>query len=404
MWACGVTYVLLEPAAFRRYIKNTPGVFLIPRKERFMFSISLRAKKFAPAFFFSIFLMYAMALHGQDIGANSVTSHDEALQEDYTLKAVPILTGSGAYFSRVTAGQVQDAPSLSPLLLVPIGDNLLIEAKGALTDSYSKNAQGNYAGTVTYGMTYAQADYITRYVTVTAGRFTTPFGIYGERIAPNWIRALQVTPLIVPVTSLSSLGGMLRGGIPAGTQKVNFNYAFYFSSNNTNHILATDRSTGGRIGFFLPGPRLEFGASFQQVLQADRPHSAGVHFVWQPNALPLSVRSEYVRQSGLKGSGYWIESTYLLSQIPRMKKFEVVGRGQQFFAAGNLSAATIKKLGALGLDTKQADLGLNYYFRTDVRASSSYGRQFVQGRNANLWTIGMTYRFVSPLRPGGGAM
>jgi hypothetical protein len=149
---------------------------------------------------------------------------------------------------------------------------------------------------------------------------------------------------------------------------------------------------------------LEFGASFQQVLQADRPHSAGVHFVWQPNALPLTLRSEYVRQSGIKGSGYWIESAYLLKQIPLMKKVEVVGRGQQFYAAGNLPAATVKKLGALGLDTNEGDFGLNYYFRTDVRASASYGRQFALGRNANLWTIGMTYRFVSPLWPGGGAM
>ena len=369
-----------------------------------MFRVSLRIRKSAWASLVGIFLMSAIAVRGQDIAANSVTSQGDAQQEDYTLKAVPVLTGSGAYFTRVNAGQIQDAPSLSPLLLVPIGDNFLIEAKGSLADTYNKNIQGNYAGTVTYGMTYAQADYITKYVTLTAGRFTTPFGIYGERLAPNWIKALQGTPLIVPVTSGASLGGMLRGGIPAGTEKVNFNYAFYFSSNNTNHILATDRSTGGRIGFFLPGPRLEFGASFQQVLQADRPHSAGVHFVWQPNAVPLSLRSEYVRQSGIKGSGYWIESAYMLSQIHMLKKVEVVGRGQQFFAAGNLSAATVKKLGALGLDTNEADFGLNYYFRPEVRASSSYGRQFVLGRNANLWTIGMTYRFVSPLWPGGGAM
>jgi len=350
--------------------------------------------------------MSSIAMRGQDIVADHAPTSvaKQSLDEDYTLKPVPVLTGSGAYFTRVTGGQVQGAPSLSPLLLVPIGDNFLIEAKGALADTYNKDSQGNFGGTVSYGMTYAQADYITKYVTMTAGRFITPFGIYGERLAPNWIKALQVTPLIVPVTSLSSLGGMLRGGLPAGTEKVNLNYAFYFSANNTNHIVATDRSTGGRIGFFLPGPRLEFGASYQQVLQADRAHSAGFHFVWQPNAVPLSLRSEYVRQSGTRGSGYWVESAYRLSQIPSLKRVEIVGRGQQFFAAGHLPAATVKKLGALGLDTNQADFGMNYYFRSDVRASSSYGRQFVLGRNANLWTIGMTYRFVTPLWPGGGVM
>jgi hypothetical protein len=82
-----------------------------------------------------------------------------------------------------------------------------------------------------------------------------------------------------------------------------------------------------------------------------------------------------------------------------MKQVELVGRGQQFFAAPNLTVATIKKLGALGKDTNQADFGLNYYFRSDVRASGSYGRQFVLGRNVNLWTVGMTYRFVMPLWP-----
>ena len=323
-------------------------------------------------------------------------------QED-GFKAVPVLTGSTQYFTRVTAGQYQDAPSVSPLLLLPLGDKWLLEAKGAYSDTFAKNAQGDYAGTISYGLGYAQIDYIANpYVTFTAGRFITPFNIYGERLAPVWIRALQAGPLTSPVTSGSSLGGMMRGGIPA-SDDINVTYAVYFSANNTHHLLATDRSTGGRLGFFLPRTRVELGGSFQQVLQADRPHSSGFYFVWQPNRVPLSVRSEYVRQSGTKGSGYWIESVYRLSQVPYLRRLEMAGRGQQFFAASNLSAATIKKLGALGKDTKQADFGLNYYFRSDIRASASYGRQFVLGKDANLWVVGMTYRFVMPMWPQGGA-
>jgi hypothetical protein len=252
-------------------------------------------------------------------------------------------------------------------------------------------------------MAYGQIDYIAnRYMTLVAGRFTTPFNIYGERLAPNWVRALQTTPLTSPVTSGSALGGMVRGGFPT-TDSLNLTYALYFSSNNTHHLLATDRSTGGRIGFFLPHQRLEIGASFQQVLQADRPHSSGIFFEWQSDRAPVTVRSEYARSSGTKGSGYWIESVYRLSQISALRRLELVGRGEQFFAASNLSAATIKKLGALGKDTNEADFGMNYYLRSDVRASASYGRQFVLGRNANLWTIGMTYRFLMPMLPQGGA-
>lgn len=330
--------------------------------------------------------------------------NDSDADVDLSLKPVPVLTGSTAYFTRVTGGQVQDAPSVSPLLLVPVGDRWLLEAKGAYSDTFAKNAQGDYAGTTSYGMAYAQIDYITKYATFTGGRFIAPFNVYGERLAPNWIRALQPSPLSVPITSGAALGGMVRGGLPFGTDKLHFNYAAYFSTNNTNHIVATDRSTGGRIGFFLPGPRLEFGASFQQVLQLDRPHAAGVHFIWQPNTVPLTVRSEYTRSSGTRGSGYWIESAYRLSQIPHLGGAELVGRGQQFFAAANLAPAVAAKLGALGRDTNQGDFGLNYYFRSDVRASASYGRQFALGKNANLWTIGMTYRFVMPMWPTGGGL
>ena len=350
-------------------------------------------RKVAQAGLLGLFLVISIALQAQDDG----------LKAD-GFKAVPILTGSTAYFTRVTAGQYQDAPSVSPLLLLPLGDKWLVEAKGSYSDTFTKNAQGDYAGTIGYGLVYAQIDYIANpYVTFTAGRFTTPFNIYGERLAPNWIRALQVGPLTSPVTSGSALGGMMRGGLPA-TDDINVSYAVYFSANNTHHLLATDRSTGGRVGFFLPRTRVELGASFQQVLQADRPHSSGVYFVWQPNRVPLSVRSEYVRSSGTKGSGYWIESVYRLSQIPYLRRLEMAGRGQQFFAASNLSAATIKKLGALGKDTKQGDFGLNYYFRSDIRASASYGRQFVLGKDANLWVVGMTYRFVMPMWPQGGAL
>ncbi|HXO39668.1 MAG TPA: hypothetical protein VN872_13585, partial [Candidatus Acidoferrum sp.] len=300
--------------------------------------------------------------------------------QDDGFKAVPILTGSTAYFTRVTAGQYQDAPTVSPLLLLPLGDKWLVEAKGSYSQTFSKDPDDNYYDNkATYGMAYGQIDYIAnRYMTFVAGRFTTPFNIYGERLAPNWIRALQTSPLTSPVTSGSALGGMMRGGFP-GTESLNITYALYFSSNNTHHLFATDRSTGGRLGFFLPHQRMEVGASFQQVLQADRPHSSGVFMEWQPNRAPLTIRSEYVRSSGTKGSAYWIESVYRLSQIRSLRRLELVGRGEQFFAAANLSAATVKKLGALGKDTNEGDFGMNYYLRSDVRASASYGRQFAFG-------------------------
>lgn len=335
-----------------------------------------------------------------------VLSGVTARSQDEDTKPVPILTGSTSYFTRVSSGQVQNAPVVSPLLLVPLGDKWLIEAKGNFSDTVVKSSQLGYADTLLYGLNYAQIDYIANpFVTVSGGRFIVPFGIYGERLAPEWIRALQSAPLSRAITSSSALGGMLRGGLPAGTKNININYALYFSTCNTNHLLANERTTGGRIGFFLPGPRLEIGASFQQLLQGEHSHAAGLHAEWQPNALPLTLRSEFVRTSGLKGSAYWIESVYRLNQVPHLRKFELAGRAQQFYANPNLTQAAAKQLGLPGTSTNQGDFGLNYYLRNDVRASASYGKQFAAaGNNANIWMIGITYRFLVPLGPKGGAL
>jgi hypothetical protein len=355
-------------------------------------------------------LLVSVAAQGQNEDPKSIaqdhTAQDPTAQDisEAGFKAIPILTGYGAYFTRVTGGQFQNTPSFFPLLLVPVGDKWLFEGKANYTDTYAKSNEDYFESTSSYALNYAQVDYIAnRYVTVTGGRFITPFGIYGERLAPSWIKAFQATPLNLPLTSGSSLGGMLRGGFPAGTDKVNFDYAIYFSSANTNHILATDRSAGGRISLFLPGPRLEIGASFQQVLQLDRAHAAGIHFEWQPNRLPLTIRSEYVRQSGIKGSGYWIESVYRLSPIRPLRRLELAGRAQQFYADPKLTPLAATNLGALGQDTNQGEFGLNYYFRSDLRGAVSYGRQFVQGKDTNLWVMGLTYRFVAPLGPVGGS-
>lgn len=345
-------------------------------------------------------LLPSIALQGQD----DATKPAAIEGQEVGFKAVPILTGSTAYFTQVNGGAFQNSPSVSPLLLAPIGDKWLLEAKGYYADNYGKGDAGYYQSSASYSLIYAQLDYIaSRYATLSAGRFLTPFGIYGERLAPNWIRALQTSPLIYGVTSDSALGGMLRGGFPLSSDNINLSYAVYFSAANTNHILATDRTAGGRLSFFFPRHRLEIGASFQKLLQEDRAHAIGLHSEWQPERLPLTLRSEFVHQTGTYGSGYWIESVYRLSQIPPLRRLELVGRGQQFLAAKNLTPAEILDVGPLAMDTTQGDAGLNYYFRSDLRASASYGRQFVQGKNSNLWVIGMTYRFIVPLGPTGGA-
>jgi hypothetical protein len=314
-------------------------------------------------------------------------------------RPVPLLTGSAGFFSNVNAGQAQLVPEINPLVLWPLDERWLIETRGEFHGQFERLPGGGpYGGKVEKELDYLQVDYIAdRYLTITAGRFLTPFGIYNERLYPIWIRSLQRLPLIFPIGTGSSDGLMLRGGFPLKA-RVNLNYAAYFSTLSKVNKLESDRMAGGRIGLFLPGPRIEAGFSWQKLLQEERPNSVGFHFAWQPTPIALNLRSEYARSN--KGSGYWIEAAYRLNQVPLwqtvMRRTEVVGRAQQFFT-GKISSAEAEEYGLPATNARQGDLGLNYYLREGLKATASYGRQFGSGGNINLWTLGMAYRFVFPL-------
>lgn len=312
---------------------------------------------------------------------------------------VPLLTGNAGYFTKIQGGNVAIVPEINPVLLIPVGENWLVEARGEFEGDFErKNGNGSYGGQVQKELNYLQVDYIANpYLTITAGRFLTPFGIYNERLYPIWIRSLQDEPLIFPIGTGSSDGVMLRGGFPV-SPKVNVNYAGYFSVLSTVNALDSDRTVGGRMGFFLPGPRIEAGVSWQKLLQEGRTNAFGFHFAWQPARLPLNLRSEYARSD--LGSGYWIEAAYRLSQVPfwqwAMRRVEVAGRAQQLFA-GHISQDDSEEYGLPDVNTRQADFGLNYFLKDGLKATASYGRQFSSDGNFNLWTIGIAYRFVVPL-------
>lgn len=314
-------------------------------------------------------------------------------------KPVPILSGSAGSFSFVTGGQNLIDTQVNPILLLPLGDRWLVESRGAFEGQFQRPTGGGpYAGPVTKTLDYLQLDYIANpYLTVTAGRYLTPFGIFNERLYPIWIRALQQDPLILPITSASSDGAMLRGGFPVSSS-ANMNYALYVSAASVGiKGLNSERHVGGRMGFFFPGPRLEIGGSFQRTLQDLRTNAFGFHFAWQPLKAPLNLRSEYARS--VAGSGYWIEGAYRLSQAhfwqKAMRRTEVVLRGQQFF--NGASADEAAALGLPGANTRQTEFGVNYFLRDGLKGAASYGRQFSSAGNLNIWTVGLAYRFLFPL-------
>ena len=320
-------------------------------------------------------------------------------------KPVPVIIGGAGFITTFDGGEPHLGPLIAPVLLVPIEKRWLIESRATFeADMTQRPGSSSFHGQVLKSVDYLQLDFIANpYVTVTVGRFLTPFGIFNERLYPIWIRNLQTDPLTLPIgtgPSQASTGAMLRGGFQA-TSRLNINYAVYFSALSTVTLsnvtpLTSDRIAGGRLGIFIPNERLEIGASFEHLLQDERSNSFGFHGGWQPAALPLELRGEYQRSA--QGSGYWIEPAYRLNQVPfwqyAMRRTQVVARLQQYWA-GQLPSDSLPSV-----NTRQFEFGVNYYFRDGLRAVSSYGRQFSEMGNKNIWTIGLTYRFAFPLGHG----
>lgn len=315
-------------------------------------------------------------------------------------KPVPILTGNIGTFSFVTAGHNLIDTQINPVVLVPLGDRWLIESRAEFEGQFQRPPNGGpYGGPVNKHVDYAQVDYIANsYVTIIAGRFLTPFGIFNERLYPVWIRFLQPDPLTLPISTAPSDGAMFRGGFPVNSQ-ANMNYALYASATSIGiGSVDSERHVGGRVGLFLPGPRLEVGGSWQKALQDDRKNAFGFHMGWQPAKVPLSLRAEYAHS--FEGSGYWAEGAYRLSQAhfwhKAMRRTEVVGRAQQFFV-GAIGADAEPALNLPGANTREADFGVNYFLRDGLKSIASYGRQFSSAGNFNQWSFGLAYRFLVPL-------
>lgn len=313
-------------------------------------------------------------------------------------KPVPVLSGGLAFVPTWDSGNPTLVTIISPVVLLPLGSNFVFESRAAFEGDFQRRNgnSGDFTGAIQKSLDYAEFDYIgNRYATVTAGRFLTPFNIFNERLYPNWIRNTQTDPLIFPIATGSDNGVMLRGGI--GVQRdLTMNYAVYFSALSTADHFESERHTGARLSVFLPRERLEIGMSAQHQLQDARLNRYGFHLQWQPARTPFELRSEGAYSSE-EGNGLWIEGAFSFrnSSSAVLRRVQVVSR-TQVFHVGTIPGTNP---GVPSTDAKRTEFGVNYYVADGWKALASYGRTFTPLGDSNIWTVGMTYRFVMPLGP-----
>ena len=310
----------------------------------------------------------------------------------------PLISGALGFISTTSAGGTFFQPVLAPVADVPLGDKFLFEARGDLRGLIIRDnfTSGPYSGQFFGTLDYAQLDYlVNKHLTISAGRFLTPFNVYDERLTAIWVRNFPDSPLIFPIgtrTSGSSNGVMVRG-VAADTKDWQWNYTAYFSAATTIPQLDSGRAAGFRTGVFFPGPGIEVGGSYERFLQDTHMNVGGAYAWWIPRDVPVQVRSEYAHS--LQGHGYWLEGTFRFTRKNQITSFasrlQPVVRVQQFFR-GSLPGGSLPTN-----DTNAADFGVNFLLPDDIRLSSSYSRQFTSTGDFNVWNVALTYRFMLPL-------
>lgn len=322
--------------------------------------------------------------------------------EQKPLEGVPVITGNSGFVTDFSPGQQHLGPVIAPIILIPIGSKGLFEAEGEFEGSYDHATNQPWNHQWSKGLEYAQFDYfLNNYVTVVAGRFLTPFGIYNEGLHPTWIRNMLDAPLISGIEMTDSNGAMLRGAIPLASD-LNLTYETFFSATtNVAHIDAT-RAAGGRFAAVLPNQRLTVGVSYQRILQDQHSNIYGFDLTYQLTRIPLDIRGEYAH-SQIFGSGYWVEGAYRLRKVPFahkfMRKSQALVRWQQYVTPGMMPDGA-GDMGLPAANTREADFGWNYYIHDNLKIGASFGRALSPGGDSNVVTLGIAYRFTFPL--GGG--
>ncbi len=224
--------------------------------------------------------------------------------------------------------------SFNPIFLWKINDRLFFQAEPEM-----EIMEGSRETEV--NLEFANIAYfVNDYLTVSAGKFLTPFSTFTERYHPDWINRSMTKPLYASedgsLVPYSSLGIQVRGGVPIGTARLR--YAFWadegpslgtdadqagnlqwkgYAADSRNNSL----KTGGHL-WLLPIPNLELGyARLKGRVGVQGSPYEQVFFTMQE--ADLTFRKESDALSGtVEVRGEWVGSEVTRADYPGISSFD----------------------------------------------------------------------------------
>lgn len=194
-----------------------------------------------------LLLLKIYSLKAQEVNAeyvdsvvNSKIQSQGANNSKFLLSGYTFLT---AQFSKQQSSF--SSVGISPILLWKPTKNILIESELEIGINGSETM-------VELG--YADAAFfVNKYLTIRTGKFTSPFGIFQDRLHPGWINKLPTVPVgtgedELGVGPTSEIGIDFRGGAPLGSSKINYSV---FIANGAQ--LVTDPSAPDKQGTLTYG-------------------------------------------------------------------------------------------------------------------------------------------------------
>lgn len=306
--------------------------------------------------------------------------------------------------------------SLNPIVLARYRDNILFEAEFEF-EVEREEGEGTQTNTE---IEYAQIDYLVNdWLTLIAGRFYTPLGVFNEKLHPAWINKLPNGPLPygghdASLLPLNDIGLQARGAVPIGDARLT--YAVFVSNGPGQEAAHADESGepsdardseeeeeeeegehldfagsaadnnssknfGGRIGF-LPVPGVEFGVSGTTGRYDDDGDLAFSALVIDAAAQHFGfaeLRGEWIRTwqerrtvADIDRTAFWVQAAMKIGGIPSdglQDALDAVSFLRRLELVGRYSEIDTDEADA---DREQWSAGVNCYLTNTLLLKTSY--------------------------------